>query len=67
MSERVRALVEAFYHHPLPEYRKAVLAVREQGGLEKKEVKFMERRVDPVDATLIVRHATVAAGQRRAS
>jgi hypothetical protein len=59
MSDRAHALVKAFYHEPLREYRKAVLQVREQGGLAESELRFIERRVDPVDAEMIRRHATL--------
>ena len=60
MSDRAKALVEAFYKRPLTEYRRVVLEVRETGGLDRWELAFIHRRVDPVDADLIARHATVS-------
>jgi len=60
MSDRAKALVDAFYKRPLAEYRRVVLEVRHTGGLDRRELAFIQRRVDPVDADLITRHATVA-------
>ena len=60
MSDRARALVDAFYKRPLSEYRRVVLEVRHTGGLDPGEIAFIHRRVDPVDADLITRHATAA-------
>ena len=53
MSDRAKALVEAFYKRPLGDYRRTVLEVRGTGGLDRKELAYIKRRVDPADVELI--------------
>lgn len=60
MSDRAKALVDAFYKRPMKEYSRTVIDVRNTGGLDRRELDFIQRRVDPADAELIVRQATVA-------
>ncbi len=68
-QDRVSGLLAAYFNKPYPEYGEAVLQIRQSGGLDSEELRFIQSRVLLVDANAIIRHAgtTETAIQARAS
>ena len=55
-SDRVSAVLAAYFKQPYEDYGELALEIKENGGLTREEIGLIRTKVLQVDASTIIRH-----------